>query len=75
MSIETTEDVMKKNRKLTVTLIVICQSFQAVSIGGIALLLPLIRQDLGLDFYSGGQPGSGNYTGLCPDADPGRLSC
>jgi len=33
---------------------VFCQSFQALSMGGIALLLPLIRQDLDLTFTQGG---------------------
>jgi sugar phosphate permease len=50
----TPENTIRTNRNVTVTLLVICQSFQAVSIGGIALLLPLIRQDLGLSFTQGG---------------------
>jgi MFS family permease len=45
---------INKARKITVSLTVVCQSFQALSIGGIALLLPLIRQDLGLSFTQGG---------------------
>jgi sugar phosphate permease len=45
---------VRKNRLTTITLTVICQSFQALSMGGIALLLPLIRQDLGLSFTQGG---------------------
>lgn len=45
---------MQKDRTITVTLTVICQSFQALSIGGVSLLLPLIREDLGLTFTQGG---------------------
>jgi MFS family permease len=44
----------KRNRTITISLTVFCQSFQALSIGGLALLLPLIRQDLGLSFTQGG---------------------
>jgi nitrate/nitrite transporter NarK len=44
----------KNDRMITVSLTVLCQSFQAVSFGGIALFLPLIRQDLGLNFAQGG---------------------
>jgi sugar phosphate permease len=44
----------KKDRITTVSLTVLCQSFQALSMGGIALLLPVIRQDLGLSFTQGG---------------------
>ena len=49
-----TDSQTKKDRAMTVSLTVLCQSFQAVSVGGIALLLPLIRQDLGLSFTQGG---------------------
>jgi ACS family D-galactonate transporter-like MFS transporter len=45
---------MKNDRVTTVSLTVLCQSFQALSIGGIALFLPLIRKDLGLNFAQGG---------------------
>lgn len=45
---------MKNDRAITVSLTVLCQSFQALSIGGIALFLPLIRKDLGLNFAQGG---------------------
>ncbi len=44
----------KRDRAITISLTVFCQSFQALSIGGLALLLPLIRQDLGLSFTQGG---------------------
>ncbi|MBI2858215.1 MAG: MFS transporter [Chloroflexi bacterium] len=36
------------------SLVILCQSFQALTIGGIALFLPLIRKDLGLSFTQGG---------------------
>lgn len=45
---------IKRDRFTTVSLTVLCQSFQALSMGGIALLLPLIRRDLGLSFTQGG---------------------
>lgn len=41
-------------RPLTITLVVVCQSLQALSVGGIALFLPLIRADLGLSFTQAG---------------------
>ncbi len=47
-------NVLKKERITTVSLTVLCQSFQALSMGGIALLLPIIRKDLGLSFTQGG---------------------
>jgi nitrate/nitrite transporter NarK len=46
--------VVERDRITTVLLTVLCQSFQALSIGGIALLLPIIRKDLGLSFTQGG---------------------
>ena len=39
---------------LTVTLVILCQSFQSLAVGGIALFLPLIREDLELSFSQGG---------------------
>jgi sugar phosphate permease len=44
----------ERDRITTVSLTVLCQSFQALSLGGIALLLPIIRKDLGLSFTQGG---------------------
>ncbi|MBP1708035.1 MAG: putative transporter [Chloroflexi bacterium] len=44
----------RQDRLRTVLLTVLCQSFQALSLGGIALLLPVIRRDLGLNFTQGG---------------------
>jgi nitrate/nitrite transporter NarK len=46
--------VVNRDRITTVSLTILCQSFQALSIGGIALLLPVIRKDLGLSFTQGG---------------------
>jgi sugar phosphate permease len=43
-----------RDRLRTILLTVLCQSFQALSLGGIALLLPVIRKDLGLNFTQGG---------------------
>ena len=39
---------------LTVTLVVICQGFNMLTVGGIALFLPLIREDLGMSFAQAG---------------------
>ncbi len=46
--------VVERDRITTISLTVVCQSFQALSMGGIALLLPVIRKDLGLSFTQGG---------------------
>lgn len=46
--------VVERDRITTISLTVVCQSFQALSMGGIALLLPIIRKDLGLSFTQGG---------------------
>src|SRR5512136_1557439 len=55
VSIDGTESpALKRTRRTTVGLTVFCQSFQALSIGGLALFLPLIRQDLNLTFTQGG---------------------
>src|SRR4030042_5591487 len=45
---------IERDRITTVCLTILCQGFQALSIGGIALLLPIIRKDLGLSFTQGG---------------------
>jgi ACS family D-galactonate transporter-like MFS transporter len=39
---------------VTVTLVVICQGFNMLTVGGIALFLPLIREDLGMSFSQAG---------------------
>lgn len=41
-------------RVASVTLIVVCQSTQALAYGGIALFLPLIREEIGLTFSQAG---------------------
>ncbi|BCJ45884.1 nitrate transporter [Actinoplanes ianthinogenes] len=41
-------------RRSIITLLVVCQSAQALIFGGIALFLPLIRTDLGLTFAQAG---------------------
>lgn len=43
-----------REKLFNIPLIIICQSFQALSIGGIALFLPMIREDLALTFAQGG---------------------
>jgi sugar phosphate permease len=48
------QQISKGEKLLNIPLIVICQSFQALSIGGIALFLPMIREDLALTFTQGG---------------------
>lgn len=45
-------------RPVGVTLIVLCQSMQALALGGIGLFLPLIRTDLGLSFAQAGSLGA-----------------
>ena len=59
---------MNKERFVTISLTVLCQSFQAVSIGGIALFLPLIRRDLGLTFTQ-----AGSLAAALVDLDPARF--
>ena len=49
---DTTGD--KSNRIATVSLVILCKSFQVLPIGGVALFLPVIRKDLGLSFTQGG---------------------
>ena len=39
---------------VTVTLVVLCQGFNMLTLGGIALFLPLIREDLGMSFAQAG---------------------
>jgi nitrate/nitrite transporter NarK len=45
---------LKRDAGLTVTLVVICQGFNMLTVGGIALFLPLIREDLGISFAQAG---------------------
>ena len=44
----------KRDAGLTVTLVVVCQGFNMLTVGGIALFLPLIREDLGMSFAQAG---------------------
>jgi len=44
----------RRDAALTVTLVVFCQGFNMLSLGGIALFLPLIREDLGISFTQAG---------------------
>ena len=43
-----------RDGRLTVSLVVICQGFNMLTVGGIALFLPLIREDLGMSFAQAG---------------------
>ncbi len=45
---------IRAGRKLSIGLIVACQSSQAIAFGGIALFLPLIREDIDLTFSQAG---------------------
>lgn len=44
----------KRDRITNVSLVILGRSFQVLTIGGLALFLPLIRRDLGLSFTQGG---------------------
>ena len=44
----------RRDRIINVSLVILCQNFQALTIGGIALFLPLIRKDLEMSFTQGG---------------------
>ena len=44
----------RPTRAVSVLLIVVCQSTQALAFGGIALFLPLIREEIGLTFSQSG---------------------
>src|SRR5256885_2512175 len=44
----------RRDAALTVTLVVFCQGFNMLSLGGIALFLPLIREDLRISFAQAG---------------------
>jgi len=45
---------VRRDATLTVTLVVVCQGFNMLTVGGIALFLPLIREDLGMSFAQAG---------------------
>jgi len=44
----------RRDAATTVTLVVVCQGFQMLTLGGIALFLPLIREDLHMSFAQAG---------------------
>ncbi len=44
----------RRDAALTVTLVVVCQGFNMLTLGGIALFLPLIREDLHIGFAQAG---------------------
>lgn len=45
---------LKRDGITTVALVIFCQGFQALTVGGIALFLPLIREDLQMTFSQAG---------------------
>jgi len=47
-------EVRPRVAAVTVTLVVICQGFNMLTVGGIALFLPLIREDFGMSFSQAG---------------------
>jgi len=52
-----------RDAALTVTLVVVCQGFNMLTLGGIALFLPLIREDLGMSFAQAGMlSAAGTFT-------------
>ncbi|SDL42006.1 Nitrate/nitrite transporter NarK [Nonomuraea maritima] len=62
-------------RALNTTLIVVCQSMQALAFGGIALFLPLIRGDLGISPSQAGLlAASGTFTYALMQIPSGYLS-
>jgi nitrate/nitrite transporter NarK len=46
--------IARRDAVLTVTLVAICQGFNMLTLGGIALFLPLIREDLQIGFAQAG---------------------
>lgn len=44
----------RRDAFINVSLVILCRSFQALGVGAVALLLPLIRRDLGISFTQGG---------------------
>jgi sugar phosphate permease len=49
-----TARLLERDGITTVSLVIFCQSFQALTFGGIALFLPLIREDLQMSFAQAG---------------------
>ena len=54
MSQPTQNRAFRRDKITNVSLVIACQSFQALGMGAIALFLPLIRTDLHLSFSQGG---------------------
>jgi ACS family D-galactonate transporter-like MFS transporter len=52
--------MLKRSRALSISLIILCQSMQALVFGGVALFLPLIRSDIGLSFSQAGTLAAGS---------------
>ena len=48
------DNLFNRNRIVTVLLVVLCLSFQSLAVGGIALFLPVIKQEFGFSFTQGG---------------------
>jgi nitrate/nitrite transporter NarK len=46
--------LIRRDAAVTVTLVVVCQGFNMLTVGGIALFLPLIREDLHISFSQAG---------------------
>jgi len=46
--------LIRRDAAVTVTLVVVCQGFNMLTVGGIALFLPLIREDLDMSFAQAG---------------------
>ena len=44
----------RRHRNTNIWLVILCRSFQGLTLGGIALFLPLIRKDLQITFAQGG---------------------
>jgi sugar phosphate permease len=51
---EAQKQFFSKDRIVTIILVTLCLSFQALSLNGVALFLPEIRKELGLSFTAGG---------------------
>jgi len=48
------DDASENSRAVNIFLIILCMSFQVISLSGISLFLPVIRSDLGFSFTQGG---------------------
>lgn len=54
MNLHPQDGVFRRDRITNVSLVILCRSFNALTMGGIALFLPLIRKDLEMTFTQGG---------------------